>query len=133
MASQMIASTGTANFIRLHGQPALLGIKVSELTRDNQDGRAYRVDGQRADEFQLDSEVDAPNAAGANTLALLYHSFRGRTVQFTLDTGVTYSSYFCLGVTVAPPQRITTAAGGLNVNPQYMLRAVWRIIYPLGS
>lgn len=106
-------SIGGQSFIRLDGVIPKKGRQLTNVTRPQVDGVAFRWDGDASDVGQLVGVVDVSSAATAEALRASYTSLQGTVVTIVRE-GVSHSNYLVLRAEMTDSQYVETPVGGLT-------------------
>lgn len=120
-------SIGAFEFITLNGAIQPPGQQLEEITRPRVDNTAYRRSGIRGEVFTLKSMVDVLNAFGGGVLLQDYKDIQGTIVTVIDDTGEVWVDVAVLRVDPDPNKKIVSGVGGLVVDPELIVRALWTL------
>lgn len=120
-------SIGAQSFIRIDGVIPKKQQTLSNVTRPQVDGVAYRKDGIQSPVGQIEGRVDVSSAATAEALRASYASMVGTVVTVTRETQ-SHSNYLILNAEVTDILYVQTPVGGLNAG-DHLVTSRWDIQY----
>ena len=118
--SQIVDGSASYGFIAMRGMPQLGGQNIEEISRPGVDGAAYRLNGMRAEPFEVVGVVDVNDVSAAAVLMSNLHSLQGRIVSYYDGFG-DYFEVMVLRVSRLAQRRLIAAAGGRSVARQLYL------------
>lgn len=120
-------SIGAQSFIRIDGVIPKKGRQLSDVTRPQVDGRAFRWEGDASDVGQIVAITDVDSAATAEALRASYAALQGTVVTIYRE-GIAHTNYLILKAELTDSQYVETAVGGLT-GGDHIVASRFEIVY----
>ena len=124
-----MSSIGGISVCTIQGVIEGLRETLTDITRPNVDGKAYRKSGQRPGLSRVETWRDCISAVEADSVISAMDALVGTSVTVVDDLGRTISYVVVLSVHHERIDGVAGAAGWglINTNPTHMLRSVWEL------